>query len=1010
MVNPAHPTPSQNFCFTAVDFARQLTLSLWFGQFLLEMVGYSLNSPVNLCWCFLTMSTPFHAKYLSYELTKRLPAEKAEKLSQSLANATVDLNPHQVEAALFAFRSPLSRGAILADEVGLGKTIEAGLIVSQLWAERKRKILCVVPASLRKQWNLELAEKFYIDSVILETKSYNQAKKVGTVNPFEVSGKVVIASYQFASSKIADVKAVDWELVVIDEAHRLRNVYKKSNKIARNLRDAVGRRPKVLLTATPLQNSLLELYGLVTFIDDQIFGSEDSFRDQFCRRDDSGNSFGPLKTRLKPICKRTLRRDVTEYIRYPSRQSITQDFTPTDAEQQLYRQVSEYLQKPDLHALPNSQRQLITLVLRKILASSSFAIGDTLGTMISRLEGIQISETTKPVASVSEVVGNDTIDSTEELEEEWEEDEEEVALPKPKPSLNDELAELRTYRELAESIRTNAKGEALLNALKLGFQKAVELGAPQKALVFTESRRTQTYLLQLLETNGYSGRIVLFNGTNTDAASKAIYKAWLSRHTGQERVSGSQTADMRSALVEEFRERAQIMIATESAAEGVNLQFCNLVVNYDLPWNPQRIEQRIGRCHRYGQKHDVVVVNFLNRSNEADRRVFELLDAKLKLFDGVFGASDEVLGALESGIDFEKRIHAIYQNCRHPDEINAAFDKLQRELDSEINASLSDARSKLFEHFDPEVRRTLKMRNDASRSQLNQYGEWLWLLSKFELGESAIYDTRKHAFQLSTTPTGLPNVPRGPYVLDREKLSDTDIHYRVGHPLAEALIERALARPLSPAHIEFRYDRSEGKLGLVERLRGRYGWLRLMNLSVVALETEDTLVFTGFTDDGERLDGETCRKLMSVPGTVQGSVTVAADISRAFSPVLEAARAEAMSAAMNRNQRYYEAEMEKLDAWAEDLKMSLDREIRELENRISEAKKQARLAPDLAAKLVLQKQASELEKQRNTKRKNLFEEQDNIAKKKDDFLDAIAAKLTQQVTETEIFTLRWSVI
>jgi SNF2 family DNA or RNA helicase len=330
------------------------------------------------------VQTPYHAKYLAYELTKRLPADKAEKLSQSLANATVDLNPHQVEAALFAFRSPLSRGAILADEVGLGKTIEAGPIVSQLWAERKRRILCVVPASLRKQWNRELAEKFYIESTILETKAYNQAKKQGVANPFVMDGKVVIVSYQFASAKIAEVKAGPWDLVVIDEAHWLRNVYKKTNKIARNLRDAVGHRPKVLLTATPLQNSLMELYGLITFIDDKIFGSEESFRDQFCRKLDGPAVFGPLKCRIRPVCHRTLRRQVTEYIRYPKRLSLTQDFTPTNDEQRLYRQISEYLQAPDLHALPNSQRQLITLVLRKILASSSFAIGDTLGTMINR--------------------------------------------------------------------------------------------------------------------------------------------------------------------------------------------------------------------------------------------------------------------------------------------------------------------------------------------------------------------------------------------------------------------------------------------------------------------------------------------------------------------------------------------------------------------------------------------------------------------------------------------------
>ena len=135
-------------------------------------------------------------------------------------------------------------------------------------------------------------------------------------------------------------------------------------------------------------------------------------------------------------------------------------------------------------------------------------------------------------------------------------------------------------------------------------------------------------------------------------------------------------ADMKAAVVEAFRTDACILIGTEAAAEGINLQFCSLLVNYDLPWNPQRIEQRIGRCHRYGQKCDVVVVNFVNKANEADRRVYELLEQKFQLFSGVFGSSDEVLGAIESGVDFEKRIAEIYQTCKTTEEIRAAFDQV----------------------------------------------------------------------------------------------------------------------------------------------------------------------------------------------------------------------------------------------------------------------------------------------------------------------------------------------
>ena len=186
---------------------------------------------------------------------------------------------------------------------------------------------------------------------------------------------------------------------------------------------------------------------------------------------------------------------------------------------------------------------------------------------------------------------------------------------------------------------------------------------------------------------------MLFNGTNNDPSSKAIYKRWLARHAGTDRISGSPSADMRAALVEHFRDEATILIATEAAAEGINLQFCSLVVNYDLPWNPQRIEQRIGRCHRYGQKFDVVVVNFLNRSNAADQRVYQLLDEKFRLFDGVFGASDEVLGAIESGVDFEKRIADIYLTCRSTaEQIAFEFDALQHELEVEIAEGQRDAR------------------------------------------------------------------------------------------------------------------------------------------------------------------------------------------------------------------------------------------------------------------------------------------------------------------------------
>lgn len=964
--------------------------------------------------------TEYHSQYYAYQLTKRLASDNSEKLSQSLLNATVDVNPHQVEAALFAFQSPLSRGAILADEVGLGKTIEAGLIISQLWAERKRHILCIVPANLRKQWNRELLEKFFTDSIILEAKSHRVFKKERGGNPFDQDGKVLICSYQFARSKIDEMRQVAWDLVVIDEAHRLRNVYKKSNKIARALRDAVQPCPKVLLTATPLQNSLMELYGLVSFVDPHLFGDEESFRSQFATRPGAATDgqLQTLKQRIKPICQRTLRRQVTAYVHYRNRISFTQDFTPTDAEVRLYDAVSSYLQKDELFALPSGQRQLITLILRKILASSSFAITATLGTLINRLELMQSDVKVLASDGAASVVGDD-VEHTDELEEEWSDEDDDSADKDADPAaqanlllaIQAEIGELRQYKQLAESINQNAKGEALLLALQTGFNKAEELGSPKKALIFTESRRTQAYLKELLEANGFSGRIVTFNGTNTDPESKRIYSEWLARHVGEDCITGSPTADMRSALVEQFKDHAPIMIATESAAEGVNLQFCNLVVNYDLPWNPQRIEQRIGRCHRYGQQHDVVVINFINRKNEADQRVFQLLSEKFKLFDGVFGASDEVLGSLESGVDFEKRIFEIYQQCRTTADINRAFDQLQRELEEQITAGLADARTKLMEHFDEDVHRTLRMRSDQTKQQIDRFEQWLWLLTRIELADNAKFSDDDFSFVLRHQPDGTTpdHVPLGRYRLVTQRPDSTDHQYRFGHPLVSNLLDRAKQRSLPPCELTFDYTNYPNKVSLIERLRGRKGWIRASLLSITALETEEHLVLSGITDDGESLDAETTDKLFQVSGVASGTTEVTPDVVARLSSEYDSAQTALLDQAKHRNLEFFEQEIDKLDRWAEDVKDGLERELKELAAEIRSLKRDSRSSSTLDEKLALQKQVRDLERKQSEKRKRLFESQDEVDATRDDLISKTQARLEQSVLSRQVFTIRWSV-
>lgn len=978
-----------------------------------------------------TSITDYHASYFAHELTRRCPSDQLEKLAGTFAGAQVDINPHQVEAALFAFRSPLSKGALLADEVGLGKTIEAGLVIAQKWAERSRRILVITPSNLRKQWLQELTEKFFLPCTILETRSYKAQQKAGSLNPFEAGEAeqaIVICSYQFARNKERDVRQVPWDLVVIDEAHRLRNVYKSSNVIANALKRSLQGCHKLLLTATPLQNSLLELYGLVSFIDDRSFGDLKSFREQFANVDQP-QAFQTLQERLKPICHRTLRRQVTAYVPFTQRHALLEEFTPEDSEEELYHLVSEYLQRENLQALPQGQRSLITLVLRKLLASSTFAIAGALTSMANRLKEKLKQQKLKQqqTQSLSDDLDED-YEALDEILDEWDlEDEDPDPISAPERSaLEQEIAELESFVALATSIQQNAKGTALLKALAEAFQQVKALGGAQKAIIFTESRRTQEYLLKLLGDSPWSEGILLFNGSNSDRQSKAIYADWLKRHQGSDRVTGSKTADMRSALVDYFRESGQIMIATEAASEGINLQFCSLIINYDLPWNPQRIEQRIGRCHRYGQKHDVVVVNFLNRNNAADCRVFKLLSEKFQLFEGVFGSSDEVLGALESGVDFEKRIADIYQRCRRSEEIESAFDQLQLELSLEINEAMSDTRRKLLENFDDDVREKLRTREQDSQKALNQFEKMLMQLTRHELGEQARFKQQDgvtlDGFELLALPTFAashpsPQIPLGLYQLPRRS---PEAHtYRLGHPLAEAILDQAKRRSLPPGMVRFDYSAYSGKISILESLLGATGFLRLSLYRAEALDqVEEHLLLAAVTDAGVPLDEEQARSLFSLPGVsealeggklaaIMAGITAARETLTALTHQQQQQLQQQIS---ERNAAFFEAEVEKLDAWSEDLKMILEQEIKDIDRQIKEAKRTAKAALSLETKIEGQKRVKELEKQRNQKRRSLFDAQDDIDQQREQLIAQIEGKLKQSSELQPCFELCWRLV
>ncbi|SHF29709.1 SNF2-related protein [Thermomonas hydrothermalis] len=957
--------------------------------------------------------TPHHAKYYAHDLTRRA-ASGMDRLSMALFDASVDLNPHQIEAALFALQNPLSKGVILADEVGLGKTIEAGIVLCQSWAERRRRLLILCPASLRKQWALELQEKFNLPAVVLDAKAYRQARREAR-NPLD-QGAILILSYNFAHSIRDELRAIRWDLVVIDEAHKLRNAYRQSNKVGQGIRWATEDCRKLLLTATPLQNSLLELYGLSTLIDEHIFGDVDSFRAQYAG---AGSDLGALRQRLSAFCKRTLRNQVTEYIRYTERKPITRPFRPTDEEHALYEKVSEFLRREDSYALPRRQRHLTALILRKLLASSSAAVAATLDILRQRLQAMLDERTsgTDDTADLAELLAENEELETDLLDEILGEDEDKAPgrdtdAPVDRQKLREEIAILARLAEEARSIRVDTKSRTLLKALETGFEQMAAVGAARKAVIFTESRRTQEYLKQFLEANGYAGQLVLFNGSNNGPEETAIYERWLERNRGSDKITGSRAVNMRTALIEHFRDHASVLIATEAAAEGLNLQFCSLVINYDLPWNPQRIEQRIGRCHRYGQKHDVVVINFLNERNEADRRVLELLEQKFNLFSGVFGASDEVLGTIESGVDFEKRILAIYQACRTPEEIDAAFRALQAEMDEQIRSRLEDTRRALFEHFDEDVHERLRMRLADARARLDRVGRRFWSLTRHVLADQARFDDDAFTFELVRPPR--KDIPAGRYHLISRVHPQAEgagqFLYRLSHPLGEHVLAQARDADTPAAEILFDISRHPTRIAVVEALRGQCGYLTLTRLTIESYEREEHLLFSGFTDAGAALDPETMEKLFQCGGHVAGTATIPDTVSQRLAAESERHAQATLSRSLEQNNRYFHEAREKLERWADDMVLSAEKALADTKEQIKALRRQARQATTLAEQHAIQEKLQKLERQQRRQRQEIFRIEDEIMEKRDQLIDQLEQRLAQRTQAETLFTIRWAVV
>ena len=961
--------------------------------------------------------TAYQSKYYAHELLRSYSNDHVGKLAGLLFDAQVEPKPHQIDAALFALQTPYLPGVILADEVGLGKTIEAGIVITQYWAERKRQILIIAPSSLRQQWQQELREKFLIPSTLLEAKFKEEQLSQGISNNTDV----LICSYEFALRHETSLMR-QWDLVICDEAHRLRNFYTGRNKGSDAISHIVrGASKTLLLTATPLQNRLEELYGLVSVFDPTYFYSLDAFRERYIKSRTSKTN-DDLVDRVAVISKRTLRKDADKYIHFTKRLPLTIEFLPSKPEIELYNKVNEYLQREELYAFSNSQRHLTALIIRKRLGSSTYAVASTLENIANRLnEELQagIRRDNRGVIIVNDLSPEDLTDEEwEELEESEKSSSETSFGPGAGEKLSNEVLEamrsevneLRSYAELARSITVNEKASKLNEALDLGFERLRELGAPEKAIIFTDSTKTQEYIARSLVEVGRAEGLILFNGSNDSPGANEIYKEWLLANQEGDVITGIPAVDRRKALVDYFRTTGKIMIATEAAAEGINLQFCSMVVNYDLPWNPQRVEQRIGRAHRFGQKYDVVVVNFSNKGNVAEARILELLAGKFHLFESVFGASDEVLGAIEDGFDFEKKINEILNNSRSDADIDAAFKELETQYATEITSEMAAAKSKVFDNLDPNVRDRLKSYDSQSSDVLNKFERLLLAVTKRELAPNANFENDGRNFVLHNSPVA--EAKTGHYYFKSVPLENAH-QYRFDSPLAKHVIDKAITTETPISTLTFSLEKSKRASTAVKALAGKSGELtvKVVTFSMKAKNdniTESYMLSGAITSNGEWLDHEHVADILDLH-CVEVEHLATVDEAK-FTEKLESRSEQLQKEVQGRNSRYYDQQEELLYRNQQDRHAESEGKIREYRNKEKEARKNAKTTEDPLQQLKFKQEA------RKWSDKAEDEDEDaRIARKKmreeaENYLTLIEQSLKGLKSVEHLFSLSWKII
>lgn len=916
---------------------------------------------------------PFNRRLLAEELVRIRRADDRGRYAASQRQARIDPNPHQIDAVIFALRRLTEGGCILADEVGLGKTIEAGLVIAQRLAEGAERVLLVVPKALIGQWVQELLNLFSIRV---------QEQQADFLGP-----GVYIVSRDFAGSQRGAMPlgaAPPFDLVVIDEAHEVfASLHKRYGRdglhdptssealTANRVRQFLRTSPVLLLTATPIQNSLAELWGLVQYVEPTgtLLGDISTFRKVFCAEDDRTLLPGQeheLQRRLGRVCQRTLRRQAQEFLDRPfmKRRCRLYEFPMSQDERSLYDDVTEYLLEPSLYAFAGRQRKLLLIGFHRRMASSIPALAASLAGVAGRLRKLIGQDShAGDDADLRDLEEDDAFPDDLEVES--------AQVSASRAGVAEELARVESFIARAKALPSDAKARTFLEAISVVQHQGAEGRSSGKAVVFTESITTQEYLRNLLLEEGWDDEdITLFRGQNDHPRARQALTKWQLEGCGQLPANSRPSLEVaiRLALVHEFRTRSKILIATEAGAKGLNLQFCDTVINYDLPWNPQRIEQRIGRCHRYSQQRDVTVVNFIAKDNEAHRLTFEILARKLDLFGKVLDASDTVLHEPSSetpetvvsalSVEFQTDLSNIYNRSRTMEEVTQQIAALRDRIAEQREMFEREQRrtSQLIEsRFDGEVQRVFRGLKESLPMGLERFDT--------DLAEvvAGYLESRPHRrfvqdnrvfFELQEGVSLPAQVGSGRrFATGDSRGLDGAEALNMGHPLVRLALEQAKAWP--GGSIELTCDDSS-----LESLEGKTGRLVVSLVDYGGFEPVQRLVMAAALTD-RPLSPEQATALSRLPAQTAPDLQVEVDPVLLDELVEEAVFVDQREVEYD-EQKHFETSLIQLERYVEDRILISRRELTALQDKLTSARERRDKATGSDARERVEKEIQKL--------------------------------------------------